>query len=302
MNWRSITDFAKKSDATMRVADWLGRGRGRLRVMDRLHRPVSAPHTPDLRNWQNLELAAIWIGHSTVLLRMGGMTILTDPVFSNRVGIGLGLMTGGPLRLIAPALRLRDLPPIDLIVVSHAHFDHLDRPTLNRLPKSTGVITSEHNSDLIRDLGFSQVRELRWGESFAAGSITVTACRVKHWGARAFHDQHRGFAAFLLEAGGRRVLYGGDTAYCDFFKEIGKVDLAMLGIGGYNPYVQAHATPEEAWAMANHLQADHVLPMHHSTFRLSFEPMSEPMERLLAVAGSDASRLVIREVGGQWSI
>ncbi len=122
---------------TLKIADQLGRSRGRLAVLDHLNLPPKSRLKPDLTRWEEHDLAAAWIGHATVLLRVGGMTILTDPVFSSRVGVGLGLMTVGPRRLVAPALKLRELPPIDLILISHAHFDHLDRPTLARLPSAS---------------------------------------------------------------------------------------------------------------------------------------------------------------------
>jgi L-ascorbate metabolism protein UlaG (beta-lactamase superfamily) len=278
----------------------MGRGRGRTRWLDHLNAPPPAPLKPDLTNWTDQPLAAAWLGHATVLLRVGEMTILTDPVLCNRVGIGLGLITGGPRRHVAPALAVRELPPIDLMLISHAHFDHLDRPTLVKLDKNIPVITAGGTFDLIRDLGFRRVAELRWGESTALDGIKVTAQKVAHWGARTFYDSHRGYNAYLIEAGKKRVLYGGDTAYHDFFKEIGRVDLAVLGIGGYDPYLASHATPEQAWAMANHLNADHLLPMHHSTFRLSHEPTREPIERLMTVAGNDAARVVMTQVGGHW--
>jgi L-ascorbate metabolism protein UlaG (beta-lactamase superfamily) len=154
---------------------------------------------------------------------------------------------------------------------------------------------------LIQDLGFRRINELRWGESLKLDSLTITAHRVQHWGARTFYDEHRGFNAYLLEVGKRRVLYGGDTAYHDYFREIGKVDLAVFGIGAYDPYIAAHATPEQAWAMADHVRADFVLPMHHSTFRLSHEPMHEPIERLMTAAGSGgADRIVARDIGGSF--
>jgi L-ascorbate metabolism protein UlaG (beta-lactamase superfamily) len=265
--------------------------------------PPAAPRLrPDLTDWENRDLAAAWIGHATVLLRVGGMTVLTDPVLSTRVGVGLGLFTGGPRRLVAPALSARELPRIDLILISHAHFDHLDRPTLTRLPKRTPVVTAHHTRDLITDLGFRRVDELRWGESLNVGPLRVTAREVSHWGARTFYDGHRGFNAYLVESPRHRVLYGGDTAYHERFKDVGRVDLAVFGIGAYDPYVHVHATPEQAWRMAaEHLRADRVLPMHHSTFRLSHEPMNEPMERILTAAGRDADRVIAREIGAQWA-
>jgi L-ascorbate metabolism protein UlaG (beta-lactamase superfamily) len=188
-----------------------------------------------------------------------------------------------------------------LILVSHAHFDHLDRPTLQRLPKHVPVITSHHTHDLIKDLGFKTVTELQWGEHLQVGPLNVTARQVKHWGARTFYDHHRGFNAYLIEGEGKRVLYGGDTAYHEGFREIGKVDLAIFGIGAYDPYIAAHATPEQAWMMADHVKADHVLPMHHSTFKLSHEPMHEPIERLMQAAGRLVDRIVAHEIGATWT-
>jgi L-ascorbate metabolism protein UlaG (beta-lactamase superfamily) len=301
VSWRRYSNWAKHRPATLRVADFLGRGRGRMRLLDHLSVPPSARIKPDLSDWENQELAAVWIGHATVLLRIGGVTLITDPVLSHRVGVGLGLITGGPRRLVAPALGVRDLPPIDLILISHAHFDHLDRPTLARLPKRIPVVAAHHTSDLIRDLGFRRITELRWEEKTRLAGLTITAKEVKHWGARTFYDQHRGYNAYLIESPKHRVLYGGDTAYHDGFKDIGGVDLGIFGIGAYDPYIAAHATPEQAWMMADHCRARRIMPIHHSTFRLSYEPMHEPIERMLAAAGNDVDRIVAREVGHQWS-
>ena len=301
MSWRRVANWAKESDLVLRLADQLGRGRGRLRFLDHVHSLVPPPLVPDLRNWERHDVAAVWIGHATVLLRLGGMTILTDPVLSHRVGLGFGLFTGGPQRLVAPALDVRQLPKIDLLLISHAHYDHLDRPTLSRLPKRVPVITAPRTQDLVRDLGFRDVTELRWGERRQVGDLTVTAREVRHWGARTFFDAQRGFNAYLLESGKRRVLYGGDTAYHSGFADVGGVDLAVLGIGAYNPYVAAHATPEQAWTMADHARAERLLPMHHSTFRLSHEPIAEPLERLWDAARRNVDRIVAHQVGALWT-
>ena len=110
ITWRSYTDWAKKRPLTLRLADALGRGRGRLRWLDHLNPPAKSLFVPDLTNWEKHDLAAAWIGHATVLLRIGGMTVITDPVLSSRIGIGMGLMTFGPRRMIAPALSMRQLP------------------------------------------------------------------------------------------------------------------------------------------------------------------------------------------------
>jgi L-ascorbate metabolism protein UlaG (beta-lactamase superfamily) len=308
-SWRTLADWAKRRPLVLRAADRLGRGCGRLRVLDHLAPPPPAPVRPDLAGWARRSLSAVWIGHATVLLRIGGMTVLTDPVFSDRIGLGLGLMTVGPRRRFAPAIPLRALPPIDLVLVSHAHFDHLDRPTLGRLNKSIPVVTAEHNSDLVRDLGFADVRELklpaessaRAGEHCTFGRVKITARRVPHWGPRVFHDVHRGYCGFLIESDAHRVLFSGDSAGGDHFDDLSEIDLAILGIGGYDPYLAAHATPEQAWQMASRMRAKALLPIHHGTFRLSHEPAAEPLHRLLRAAGGDAGRVVIRRVGETWT-
>jgi L-ascorbate metabolism protein UlaG (beta-lactamase superfamily) len=303
LRWRRFTDWAKKRDSAMRLADVLGRGRGRLRWFDHYNVPPAAPIRPDLTNWEKHDLAAVWLGHATVLLRIGGKTIITDPVMSHKVGVGLVVMTGGPRRHFASALDVSELPPLDLILISHAHFDHLDRPTLTRLPKATPVVTAANTSDLLRDLGFRHIREIGWGESTQLGPLKITGQRVAHWGARTFIDKHRGYNAYVIESGRRRVLYGGDTAYQDEFRGIGAdggVDLAILGIGAYDPFIKAHANPEQVWEMADHARARRILPMHHSTFRLSHEPMNEPLHRLMDAAGRDTDRIVIKQIGGSW--
>src|SRR5258706_15769160 len=108
-------------------------------------------------------------------------------------------MPGGPRRHVAPALSVRQLPPIDLMLISHQHYDHLDRPTLAKLDKNIPVITAGGTFDLIRDLGFRQIAELRWGESTSLRELKITAQKVAHWGARTFYDSHRGFNAYLIE-------------------------------------------------------------------------------------------------------
>lgn len=298
MNWRRVSDFIKHRDWPLHLADRLGKGRGRLRVDDWYTHVNPAPVCPDLSGWDQYRLAVLWIGHATVLLRIGGMTILTDPVFSTRIGLGLGLITVGPQRLYRPAVRLTQLPPLDAILISHAHFDHLDRPSLVRLSKRVPVIAARGLRDLIQDLGFQKIVELDWEASWKLGNVCLTAIPVQHWGARTFLDRHRGFCGFLIESSKDRLVFGADTAYQTYWKLLAPVDLAMVGIGAYDPYVAAHATPEQAWEMARyHLQARYVIPIHHSTFRLSQEPVDEPMRRLLQEAGEESSRVVIRRIG-----
>ncbi len=265
-----------------------------------------SPRTPVLSAWPEEGLHAAWIGHSTVLIRVDGFTILTDPVLYTRVGIKIGPWTVGLKRLVQPAIRLAELPVPDLILLSHAHMDHLDRPSLRKLEnRGTTVITAANTSDLMRANRYSSVHELKWGEARQAGPANVRAFEVKHWGARAHTDIHRGYNGYLIEAGPYRIVFGGDTAYTDLFRKVRSskpVDLAIMPIGAYDPWIYAHCNPEQALAMADQAGAEFVLPVHHRTFQLSNEPCGEPIERLLQAAGSAQHRIPVREIGEEFHL
>src|SRR5262245_50000476 len=152
-------------------------------------RPIAPAFAkPDPRNWNDARVTLAWLGHATVLINFFGIKILTDPVLFPRIGIRLPGFTIGPKRLTAPALEFHQLPEIDVIVLSHAHFDHLDLGTLRCFDESTSVITARATRDLLKGTRFSEVTELDWGQgkslSTAAGEIEITAFPVKHWGAR----------------------------------------------------------------------------------------------------------------------
>lgn len=268
-----------------------------------MKREVKAPRLrPRLDLWPQQGLHAAWIGHSTVVLSIDGFIVLTDPVFSNRIGIGLGPVTLGLKRLVAPPLTLAQIPRPDLILLSHAHMDHFDLPSLRKLEgRGTTVITAVNTSDLLRVKRYGKVHELGWGQSLRVGPATVRAFEVKHWGARMRNDTQRSYNGYVIEAGRYRVVFGGDTAYTDLFKKVRTakaVDLAIMPIGAYNPWIRAHCTPEQALRMADDVGADFILPVHHGTFVLSSEPIAEPMERLLAAAGEE--RIGLREIGGEF--
>lgn len=245
----------------------------------------------DLKEFQSSPLAACWIGHATVLLRVQGMTILTDPVFSHRIGVRVPGMTIGVSRVAPPALDIEHLPEIDLVLLSHAHYDHLDRPSLQRLAKGPGskatVITAARTRRLIPK-AFGNVVELEWERRFEFGHAAIQAMRPNHWGARAAVDRARGFNAYLIEARGRRVLFAGDSAMTTAFDQVGPTDLAIYGIGAYDPWIDQHATPEQVWSMfvkqSGGEPRGRLLPMHHSTFPLGQEPLTEPLERLRRAA------------------
>ena len=269
--------------------------------MRKISRVPAAPHRPDPQSWTDDRLTAAWLGHATVLLNFQGTWIVTDPVLQSRVGIGHGKAKIGPRRLVKPALRAGELPPLDLLLLSHAHMDHTDLGTLRSLQRDVPVVVQEGNRDLVRR--FSQVKELAWGETTAVDGVTVESVEVRHWGARMVADRHRGYGGYLISKGDRTVLFAGDTAFTDVFDRLRarvKVDLAILPIGAYDPWIANHASPEQAWQMFKDLGAEYLMPVHHSTFRLSREPVEEPMQRLLAAAGAERWRVVASEVGATW--
>ena len=240
-----------------------------------------------------------------MLIHFLGVRILTDPVFSTRVGPGFGPLVLGPKRRVRAALRPSDFPAPDVIVLSHAHFDHFDVPSLRRFSRDTPVVTAKHTGDLLRQLRFRDVHELAWGESVTLAprgeKIRFTAVEVAHWGARLLRDAHRGYNGYLLEREGRRICFGGDTAYTDAFAALrdqrGPIDLALMPVGAYNPWIRAHCSPEQAIAMAEQAGARHFVPIHHETFKLSDEPMTEPAQRVRAAFRDEPERLLAVRVG-----
>jgi L-ascorbate metabolism protein UlaG (beta-lactamase superfamily) len=263
-----------------------------------------APHRPRPAEWSDDRLTVAWLGHATVLVNFYGTWLLTDPALGARVGVRVGGLTLGPRRLVRPALAARELPALDAVLVSHAHMDHCDLGTLRRLPRRTRAVVQKGNGDLVRRFG--RVDELGWGEATEVAGARVESLEVNHWGARRLTDRHRGYGGFLVEKRGRALVFGGDTAYTRAFARLPRrgtrVALAILPIGAYDPYIHAHANPEQSWAMAREMEADYILPMHHATFRLSREPAGEPIRRLLAAARPEPWRVALTEIGETWEL
>jgi L-ascorbate metabolism protein UlaG (beta-lactamase superfamily) len=214
-------------------------------------------------------------------------------------------LTIGPKRLIAPALKFHELPKIDVVLLSHAHFDHFDLRTLHRFDKKTSVITAPKTTDLLKWTRLRDITELHWGESKVLniagqteGDVAISAFQVRHWGARKQHDDYRGYNGYVVEGNGRRILVGGDTAMTDTFAKLRRpIDLAIMSIGAYNPWIHSHCTPEQAVEMATAAGARFIMPVHHQTFRLSFEPLREPIERFQAALSTSPERIALREIG-----
>jgi L-ascorbate metabolism protein UlaG (beta-lactamase superfamily) len=275
----------------------------RQAVQETTRKVAPAPNKPEPHTWSDRDVTATWLGHATVLINFYGLTILTDPTLCDRVGAGIGVATVGPKRLVAPPLAFHELPPIDLILLSHAHMDHFDLPTLAQFSSAPTAVTARATSDLFSGLKFRrQVTELGWGESRMVstrnGEVHVTAFEVSHWGARWRHDRHRGFNGYILEREGKKIMFGGDTAITDKFEAIrskGSFDLAIMPIGSYKPFKRSHCTPEESVKMTNDARGEKILPIHFKTFRLGEEGTTEPMERLEECIAAD--RIALRDIG-----
>lgn len=274
---------------------------------------VPAAFHPDPKSWDDSTITAAWIGHATVLINFFGTKIITDPVFSERIGLNLfGIGTIGPKRLVLPALRIDELPPLDLILISHAHFDHLDLPTLRRLGRHVPIVTASHTADILDGLGNKNVFELDWGEKLTLGDVEIEGLRVNHFGWRYpwEKDRSRGekdgrsFNGYLVSRKGRHIVFGGDTAYQEHFRDLARrnitPDLAILPIGAYDPWIFVHANPEQAVGMANQMNAKTILPVHWHTFVLSNEPVDEPIERLRQAVSQHSPSLALDAIGKTW--
>ena len=234
------------------------------------------------------------------MIDLAGTRILTDPAFFPRIGVQVAGMTLGPTRVVRAALTPAELPPLDAVLVTHAHMDSLDRPSLRRVAGTPLLVVPKQVSDLVADLGFARVVELGWGERVVAGDVTIEAVPVNHWGKRWPWGRWRGYNGYLLTKGARRILFASDTAYSEAFRALAdepRIDVAMFGIGAYDPWIMNHADPEQVWQMFRAIGACYLLPVHFDTFRLGKEPLGEAMTRLLVAAGPDASRVAIRGVG-----
>ena len=258
------------------------------------------PSTVSLEQIDEHLLAAAWLGHASVLARLDGLNLLIDPVFSDRIGKRLGKITVGPKRINHAPVAPEDLPHIDILLITHAHFDHLDRPTLqNLVDTKTVVVTAPGTRRLIPE-GFGKVIELSPGQTTTLHGLELRAIAPRHWGSRVLFDRHRKCNSYFAQSSHGSILFAGDTAYTDVFTELSSVELAVFGIGSYDPWVHMHATPEQVWSMYRDLGAKWLLPVHHSTFSLSNEPIEEPMLRLFAAARGNLDRILQVDPGELW--
>jgi L-ascorbate metabolism protein UlaG (beta-lactamase superfamily) len=252
--------------------------------------------------------AVTFIGHSSFLLRLPGLTLLTDPVFSRRCSPSQWV---GPKRVRDPGLRLDELPQIDLILLSHNHYDHMDVLALRRIRRrfpGAAIVTTLGNAAFLARKGLPGAVELDWWQNTTLGETTITATPARHFAARTLWDRNETlWAGFWLEHRGAKLYFAGDTGYTKFFAEIrmrlGSPDLALLPIGAYEPrsfMSPVHMNPEDAAMAFQDLQARRAVGMHYCTFQLTAEEIDAPQRELAAAlhaAGIERERFRALDIG-----
>lgn len=243
--------------------------------------PVLAP--PDLD-----KVRITWIGHASFFLQFAGHSVIVDPNWAK---------WHGPVkRSRKPGLNLHGVPEVDLVLVTHAHFDHLHKPSLKILQAREGIVVPMGSGSLVKRLGFPATHEMKIWDTLSFDELEIIHTPSHHWGARFIHDVHRDYGGYIVRAGGKSVFHCGDSAYFEGFKEIGQryeIDVALMPIGAYESPSgrDVHMNPEEAVRAFADLGAKALIPMHYGTFPLGNEPHHEPVERLLM----EADRLGISE-------
>ncbi|MFV1994579.1 MAG: MBL fold metallo-hydrolase [Verrucomicrobiales bacterium] len=240
--------------------------------------PAHLKGQPDYLGLAQHEIEVTWIGHASFLVRTPWMNILIDPNWA---------LWHGPLvkRAKLPGFSLEHLPRIDLVLITHAHFDHLHRPSLRRIASGQTVLVPRGVSRLLKRMPFGEVREMDNWEGHDAGEVEIVFTPSYHWGARYLHDTHRGFGGFLIRTPHSTLYHSGDSAYFDGFAELGEryeVDTALLPIGAYEAPSgrDVQMNPEEALQAFSDLGAGRMIPMHYGAFALGNEHIDEPIRRL----------------------
>lgn len=244
-----------------------------------------------------------WIGHATYALRLGGKMIVTDPVWSTRIGTAK--------RKAKPGVALESMPKIDIVTISHSHYDHLDLPTLERIGRDALYVVPKDVGEILRGANLPNVVELEWWETFEHEGVRITLVPAQHWSMRVPWDRNkRLWGGFVIDAREGRAYHAGDTAFNErVFEEIGKrfprIDWAMIPIGAYDPewfMSGQHIGPEDAVRAFEILGAKMFCAMHWGTFKLTDEPMGEPPLRTRAAWARHAAthpetRLHVPDVG-----
>lgn len=272
---------------------------------------------PEPEKWSGKDLSIAWIGHSTVLINILGKWILTDPVLFDRVGVYFFGGTIGPARQTPPALRLDEIPKPDIILLSHAHMDHMDYSTLKafskKYPGQIDVVVAYLNKDVIDGLEWKSISVLDWGQEKLIQGVRIKANEVKHFGfrypwekdrSRGYMKDGRSFNAYLIDYNGKKVLFGGDMSLNDKLRPLKSenIDVAIMPIGAYNPWIRNHCNPEQAMQMAAEINAKYFIPIHTKTFQQSVEPFNEPIDWMRKSAPKYNFKIGLDEIGQTFTI
>lgn len=262
------------------------RGRNIRFLNDVLIPHMLAPRLPGIEpkafpKMEQDETGVAWLGHAGFLVHIGGQNVLIDPNWA--------LWHGPVKRVRHPSVALTDLPYIDLVLITHAHFDHLHMPTLRAVAAGQPIIVPKGVGSIVKRCAFNRIVELETWQTTHFRNLDITLTPARHWGARMLHDTYRKFGGYLISSKDRTVFHCGDSSLFDGFKEIGKradIDVALMPIGAYEAPSgrPVHMNPEEALEAFEMTGAGHMIPMHYGTFPLGGEPLHEPEQRLAKAA------------------
>ena len=244
----------------------------------------------NLEKYKNDNYVA-WIGHATFLIKLGNTTIITDPVFSKN----MGPLIFGPKRYVDPAINLNEIPEVNLFLLTHNHYDHLDYRTIKKFPyKKANVITPLKLGKYFTRNKFNKVKEMDWYDQTQVNDLKITLMPAVHWSKRTLTDDNKTlWGSFLIEYKDKKIFFACDTGYGNVYKDLGKkygpIDLTFINIGAYDfrPMFEKsvyHTNPEEALNIAQDLKSKKVIGMHWGTVVLSLEPIMEPPIRFKANA------------------
>ncbi|WP_018968913.1 MBL fold metallo-hydrolase [Rubritalea marina] len=254
---------------------------GKVIASEFFKRRKGSTNAPELKSPPTGTARVTWIGHASFLLQFAETSVLVDPNWA--------LWHGFVKRQRQPGLDIKLLPFVDLVLVSHAHFDHMHKKSLKIVDSREGIVVPQSNGALVKKLGFNRVIEMGIWDQLRFGELEVIHTPCHHWGARYIHDTHRDYGGYIVRSGGITIFHCGDSAYFEGFNEIGErhhIDIAILPIGAYNTPSgrDVHMNPEEAVQAFLELGAEFMIPMHYRTFPLGNEPVDEPEQRLMAEA------------------